>query len=75
MTTAVLGAGAWGTALANLAARKGDRVLVWAREASRETAAADGYAVPASRVDLFVQSDSLRVHLRLNRQTQAIVKL
>ncbi len=31
MTTAVLGAGAWGTALANLAARKGDRVLVWAR--------------------------------------------
>lgn len=31
MTIAVLGAGAWGTALANLAARKGGRVLLWAR--------------------------------------------
>ena len=29
---AVLGAGAWGTALANLAARKGRRVLLWARD-------------------------------------------
>ncbi|MDE2363082.1 MAG: NAD(P)-dependent glycerol-3-phosphate dehydrogenase [Hyphomicrobiales bacterium] len=30
---AVLGAGAWGTALANLAARRGTRVLLWARNA------------------------------------------
>lgn len=29
---AVLGAGAWGTALANLAARKGRKVLLWARD-------------------------------------------
>ena len=32
-TIAVLGAGAWGTALANLAARDGRRVLLWARDA------------------------------------------
>ncbi len=30
---AVLGAGAWGTALANLAARQGANVLLWARDA------------------------------------------
>ncbi|MBV8850088.1 MAG: NAD(P)-dependent glycerol-3-phosphate dehydrogenase [Methylobacteriaceae bacterium] len=31
MTIAVLGAGAWGTALANMAAAKGERVLLWGR--------------------------------------------
>ena len=30
---AVLGAGAWGTALANLAARRGGKVILWARDA------------------------------------------
>src|SRR6266705_420846 len=33
-TIAVLGGGAWGTALANCAARAGRRVRVWAREAA-----------------------------------------
>ena len=30
---AVIGAGAWGTALANVAAREGHDVVLWAREA------------------------------------------
>ena len=33
MKIAVIGAGAWGTALADLLARKGDHVTLWAREA------------------------------------------
>ena len=32
MSIAVIGAGAWGTALADLLARKGERVTIWARE-------------------------------------------
>jgi glycerol-3-phosphate dehydrogenase (NAD(P)+) len=32
MTIVVLGAGAWGTALANVAAAKGQRVLLWGRD-------------------------------------------
>jgi glycerol-3-phosphate dehydrogenase (NAD(P)+) len=32
MAIVVLGAGAWGTALANLAAAKGERVLLWGRD-------------------------------------------
>ena len=35
MTIVVLGAGAWGTALANLAAAKGERVLLWGRDPSQ----------------------------------------
>jgi glycerol-3-phosphate dehydrogenase (NAD(P)+) len=37
---AVLGAGAWGTALANVAARGGARVSLWARDAAAVTAMA-----------------------------------
>ena len=33
MNVVVIGAGAWGTALADLLARKGERVTIWAREA------------------------------------------
>jgi len=39
---AVLGAGAWGTALANLAAHKGKCVTLWARDAAQAAAMADG---------------------------------
>jgi glycerol-3-phosphate dehydrogenase (NAD(P)+) len=34
-TLAVLGAGAWGTALANMAARNHDKVWIWAHEPCR----------------------------------------
>ena len=43
----------------------GMRILVWAREASRQKAQADGYAVAASKEAFFATSDVLTLHLRL----------
>jgi glycerol-3-phosphate dehydrogenase (NAD(P)+) len=40
MAIVVLGAGAWGTALANLAARSADRVLLWGRDPAQVQAIA-----------------------------------
>jgi glycerol-3-phosphate dehydrogenase (NAD(P)+) len=40
MAIVVLGAGAWGTALANLAAGKGDQVILWARDPAQVAAIA-----------------------------------
>ena len=40
MPIAVLGAGAWGTALANLAAATGEQVMLWARDAAHVQAMA-----------------------------------
>lgn len=74
-TLGIWGYGRIGQMVAGYGRAFGMRVLVWAREASREKAAADGYEVAASREDLFVQSDVLSVHMRLNRQTEGIVKL
>ena len=39
-TVSVLGAGAWGTALANMAARAGHEVSLWGRDAAAMTALA-----------------------------------
>jgi glycerol-3-phosphate dehydrogenase (NAD(P)+) len=41
MALVVLGAGAWGTALANLAATRGERVVLWARDPAHAQAMAD----------------------------------
>ena len=43
----------------------GMRVLVWAREASRQRAAADGLTVAASKAELFESCDVLSLHMRL----------
>jgi glycerol-3-phosphate dehydrogenase (NAD(P)+) len=40
MAIVVLGAGAWGTALVNLAARSGDRILLWGRDPAQVQAIA-----------------------------------
>jgi len=53
-TIAVLGAGAWGTALANNAARAGRRVIVWARAAAAAEAINAGREsprLPGIRID------------------------
>jgi D-3-phosphoglycerate dehydrogenase len=51
----------------------GMRVVVWAREESRERAARDGYEVAASKAALFESSDVLSLHLRLVDATRGIV--
>jgi glycerol-3-phosphate dehydrogenase (NAD(P)+) len=51
---AVLGAGAWGTALANVAARGGARVSLWARDPAAVTAIAvsrESRGLPGFRID------------------------
>ena len=48
-------------------------LLIWASDASRDRAAADGYKVAASKQDFFASCDVLSLHLRLYPATQGIV--
>ncbi len=59
--------------VAKIGAAMGMRILVWAREASRQKAQADGYAVAASKEEFFQKSDVLTLHLRLVDATRGIV--
>ena len=59
--------------VAKIGAAMGMRILVWAREASRQKAQADGYAVAASKEAFFATSDVLTLHLRLVDATRGIV--
>src|SRR5436305_12992820 len=61
----VFGSGRIAGEVAKIGAAMGLNVLVWAREASREKARADGYAVAASKEEFFASSDVLSLHLRL----------
>jgi glycerol-3-phosphate dehydrogenase (NAD(P)+) len=60
---AVLGAGAWGTALANLAAQGGHSVTLWARDPARAAAmeqSRENPRLPGARLDERVEvTDSL----------------
>ncbi len=59
--------------VAKVGAAMGLRVLVWAREASRQKAQADGYEVAPSKEAFFATSDVLSLHLRLVDATRGIV--
>lgn len=74
-TLGIWGYGRIGQLVAGYGKAFGMDVLVWAREASREKAAMDGYQVAESREELFTRSDVLSVHLRLNDETAGIVRL
>lgn len=74
-TLGLWGYGKIGQLMAGYGKAFGMRVLVWGREASRERAKQDGYDVADSREAFFEQSDVLSLHLRLNADTQGIVKL
>lgn len=52
----------------------GMKVWVWGRSASTQRAASDGFEVAPSRDDFFAQSDIISLHIRLNEQTQGIVR-
>lgn len=72
-TLGIFGYGRIGGAVAGYARAFGMRVKVWAREASRERAAADGHELAASQADLFETSDVLTLHMRLAPATRGIV--
>ena len=72
-TLGIYGYGRIGAAVAGYGRAFGMRVLVWAREASRERAMADGYEAAASREAFFADSDVLSLHMRLVPATRGIV--
>jgi len=69
----IYGYGRIGKAVAAYARAFGMEVLVWAREASRELARADGWAVAQSKAQLFETCDVVSLHMRLVEATRHIV--
>jgi len=72
-TLGIYGYGRIGKVVANYGVTFGMNVLVWAREASRERARADGYAVAESKEAFFESCDVLSLHMRLYDATRGIV--
>ena len=71
-----LGLYGWGRiahAVAEYGRAFGMKVMVWAREASRERAQQEGFAVAGSKAAFFEQSDVLSLHMRLVDATRHIV--
>ena len=72
-TFGVYGYGRIGRVVAGYARAFDMNVLVWAREASREQARADGFAVAESKKAFFEASDVISLHMRLVEATRGIV--
>ena len=72
-TLGIYGYGRIGGAVAQVGVAMGLRILVWAREASREKARADGYAVARTKEAFFAECDVLSLHMRLVDATRGIV--
>jgi D-3-phosphoglycerate dehydrogenase len=72
-TLGIFGYGRIGSAVAGYGKAFGMNVLVWAREAPRQRAAADGLEVAASKDDFFERCDVLSLHMRLVDATRGIV--
>jgi D-3-phosphoglycerate dehydrogenase len=72
-TLGIFGYGRIGAVVAGYGRAFGMRVLVWAREASRERAVADGHEAAASKAAFFEDCDVLSLHMRLVPATRGIV--
>src|SRR5712671_5444056 len=72
-TLGIFGYGRIGGAVASVGKAFGMNVLVWAREASRERARADGYVAAPSKAAFFEQCDVITLHMRLVDATRGIV--
>jgi D-3-phosphoglycerate dehydrogenase len=72
-TLGIYGYGRIGAAVAGYGNAFGMKVLVWARENSREKARADGYAVARDKATFFAECDVLSLHMRLVDATRGIV--
>jgi len=59
--------------VAKIGAAMGMKILVWAREQSRQKAKEHGYEVAASKEDFFARADVLTLHMRLVDATRNIV--
>jgi D-3-phosphoglycerate dehydrogenase len=72
-TLGIYGYGRIGATVAGYGKTFGMNVLVWAREASREHARRDGYALAQSKQMFFESCDVLSLHMRLVNETRGIV--
>lgn len=72
-TLGIYGYGRISRAVADIGRVMGLRILVWAREASRQAAAMDGHDVAESKEAFFRDSDILTLHMRLKDGTKGIV--
>jgi D-3-phosphoglycerate dehydrogenase len=72
-TLGIYGFGRIGRTVAGFGRAFRMNVVVWAREATREKARAEGFAVAASREEFFEQSDVVTLHMRLVPATRGIV--
>jgi D-3-phosphoglycerate dehydrogenase / 2-oxoglutarate reductase len=72
-TLGIYGYGRIGTVVAGYGKAFGMNVLVWAREATRERARAEGWAVAPSKEAFFEQCDIISLHMRLVDATRHIV--
>ena len=72
-TLGIYGYGRIGTVVAGYGRAFDMHVLVWARDASRARAAADGHAVALSKEAFFEACDILSLHMRLVESTRGIV--
>jgi D-3-phosphoglycerate dehydrogenase len=72
-TLGIFGYGRIGATVAGYGKAFGMNVLIWARDASRERARAQGHATAASKAELFADSDVLSLHMRLVDATRGIV--
>jgi D-3-phosphoglycerate dehydrogenase / 2-oxoglutarate reductase len=73
-TLGIHGYGRIGATVAGYGKAFGMHVLVWAREASRQRAQADGYAVALSQDAFYETSDVVSLHMRLVDATRGIVR-
>ena len=72
-TLGVFGYGRIGAVVAGYGRAFGMRVWVWAREASRARAVADGYETAPDQAAFFAESDVVSLHMRLVEATREIV--
>jgi len=69
----IFGYGRIGGEVAKVGRAIGMQIVVWGREASRDKARADGYAVAGSKEAFFAECDVLTLHMRLVDATRGIV--
>jgi D-3-phosphoglycerate dehydrogenase len=74
-TLGIHGYGRIGRVVAGYGSAFGMKVLVWARDTSRQRAQADGYAVASDQRAFYTACDVVSLHMRLVPDTRAVVTL